>query len=89
MTEDIVVPVRPIKADGDTTAELVFEGCERVTVHGSVYNDQLCFVLHGHRPDGERQIEHGILDILDDDVIANEVPRDDQGRSAPLAALLK
>lgn len=88
MTDDIVVPVRPIEADGKLETELVFQDCERVTVHGSMYEGQLCLALHGHRSGGSKQIESGILDVLDDDVVANEVPRDEQGRSAPLATLL-
>jgi hypothetical protein len=79
MTDDILVPVRPIEADGETEAELVFEDCERVTVHGSVYEGQLCFALHGHRCGGGKQIETGILDVLDDDQVANEVPGTTRG----------
>jgi hypothetical protein len=88
MSEDIVVPVRPIEADGEAETELIFRGCERVTVHGSMHEGELCLALHGHRRDGGKQVESGILDVLDDDQVANDVPRDEEGRSAPLAALL-
>jgi hypothetical protein len=88
MTDAIVVSVRPIEADGEAETELVFRDCERVTVHGSMHDGQLCLALHGHRRGGGKQVESGILDVLDDDAVANDVPRDADGRSAALAALL-
>lgn len=87
MAEICEIPVRHA-VDGETT--LVFEDVDRITVHGSSMDDQLVLALRGHRDGDIVQIENGILDVLEDgdEVIANEVPRTEDGTSAPLAALL-
>lgn len=95
MSDTVEVTVTPMHADGSSTTTLEFAADAELTIHDSMWkpNDgepQYCLCIQARQPDGSLRIENGILDIdpEDDDKLANEVGRDERGRSPAVLALL-
>lgn len=95
MGDTVEVTVTPMHADGSSTTTLEFNADAELRVFGSMWtpedgDDQLCLCIRARQPDGSLRIETGILDIDpdDDDKLANDVGRDERGRSPAVLALL-
>ena len=82
-------------ADGSSTTILEFAADATLTMHDSMWTSdngekQYCLCIRARGSEGSLRIENGILDIdpEDDDKLANDVGRDEQGRSPAVLALL-
>ncbi|WP_434531053.1 hypothetical protein ACODNH_05420 [Haloarcula sp. NS06] len=76
------------KPEGWTTISFP-EEVETIAVVGGKVDGQLCFTLTGEREDGPRVVRTGILDVDESDahLLANSVPRTNDGTSVVLANL--
>jgi len=80
--------LRVRKPEGWTTLSFP-EEAETIAVAGGKVDGQLCLTLTGEREDGPRVVRTGILDVdeTDEDLLANNVPRTDDGTSVVLDLL--
>ena len=77
--------LRVHKPEGWTTISFPDE-VEAIAAVGGKVDGQLCLTLTGKREDGPRIVRTGILDVdeADEDLLANNVPRTDEGTSVVL-----
>ncbi|MBX0325795.1 hypothetical protein EGH21_22515 [Halomicroarcula sp. F13] len=73
--------LRARKADGWTT--VAFDDVEKIEVVTGKTDDHLTLTLIGHREDAPNVLETGILDVdrEDESLLANDIPRTDDGTS--------